>query len=202
MQMPCPACLTKLQCIVVQRMAPGYSLERTQLDDQALGKIIEMKLSSFPKLPYFVWSSDPVLRFYWHCWNELFITNGMLLKYLTVDKCYPNYAFVISTHMIDSVLTGIHSSPFSGHLGIRRTVLRVRSRFYWPHMVKHIIDFVRNCRLCAQNKLDPNHNKAPLQSIEVSEPFFSGPWITRAHYPRPPWEQTPPCCHRSLCQVV
>ena len=40
-------------------------------------------------------------------------------------------------------------------------------------MSKHISDFVRNCSLCAQNKLDPNHNKAPLQSIEVSEPFVS-----------------------------
>ena len=112
-------------------MARGYSLQRAQLDDPALDKIIEMKLSSLPKPPYFVWSSDPVLRFYWPCWGELLITNGMLVKDLTVDKCYPNYAFVIPTHMIDSVLTGIHSSPFSGHLIIKRTVLRACSRFYW-----------------------------------------------------------------------
>ena len=73
--------------------------------------------------------------------------------------------------MIESVLTGIHSSPFSGHLGVKRTVLRAHSRFFWPRMVTQISDFVRNCPLCAQSKLDPNHKRAPLQSIEVNEPF-------------------------------
>ena len=170
-------------------MSPGYSLQQAQLDDPALSKIIETKLSGFPKPPYFVWSNDPALRFYWHCWDELFITNGMLVKDLTVDKCYPNYAFVIPTNMIASVLTSIHSSPFSGHLGITRTILRARSRFYWPGMSKHISEFVRNCSLCAQNKLDPNHNKAPLQSIEVSEPFVFWAMDYMGPLPEtPPWQ--------------
>ena len=152
-------------------MTPGYNLQQAQLDDPTVSKIIEMKLSGQPKPPYFVWSKDPALRVYWHCWDDLFITNGLLVKDLTVDKSCPNYAFVIPTNMIESVLTGIHSSPFSGYLGVKRTVLRARSRFYWPRMVTKISDFVRNCPLCAQSKLDPNHKRAPLQSIEVNEPF-------------------------------
>ena len=73
--------------------------------------------------------------------------------------------------MVESVLSGIHGSPFSGHLGIKKASLRARSRFYWPRMVTQVSNFVRNCPLCAQSKLDPNQKRATLQSIEVNEPF-------------------------------
>ena len=42
-------------------MTPGYNLQQAQLDDPAIGKIIEMKLSDQPKPPYFVWSKDPAM---------------------------------------------------------------------------------------------------------------------------------------------
>eukprot|EP00794_Sanderia_malayensis_P018344 gene18344-biopygen12294 len=38
-------------------------------------------------------------------------------------------------------------------------------------MTLQINDYAGNCPQCAQSKLDPNHRKAPLQSIDVSEPF-------------------------------
>lgn len=152
-------------------MKPGYNLQQAQRDDPTLNTVLEMKLSDLPKPPPFVWSKDPLLRAYWHCWDDLYITNGLLVKKLTADRLYPNYAFVIPTNVVESVLLGIHSSPFSGHLGVKRTLLRARSRFYWPQMANQIRDFVKTCSQCAQSKLDPNHRKAPLQSIEVSEPF-------------------------------
>ena len=38
-------------------------------------------------------------------------------------------------------------------------------------MAVHIKDFVRNCPVCAQTKLNSQYGKAPLQPIEVNEPF-------------------------------
>ena len=152
-------------------MTPGCNLKQAQLDDLAISKLIEMKLSGLPKPPFFVLSKNPTLRVYWHCWEDLFMINGLLVKNLNADKSSPNYAFVIPSNVIESVLTGIHCSPFSGHLGIKTTVMRACSRFYSPHMAKQISDFVKNFPLCAQGKLDPNHREAPLQCIEVNEPF-------------------------------
>ena len=84
----------------------------------------------------------------------------------------PEYAFVIPDNLIVSVLQGIHSTPFAGHLGIKRTLMRTRNRFFWPKMAAQIKDFVKGCETCAQNKTGPANNKAPLQSIEVNEPFL------------------------------
>jgi len=135
-------------------ITPGASLQQSQLADARLSKIIELKSIKFPKLPFFIWAKDPILRVFWHCWDSLHIVNGLLVKTSLVEKgSIPEYSFVIPTSLIDSVLQGIHSTPFSGHLGMKKTLLRTKNRFFWPKMAVQIKDFARNCPVCAQTKL-------------------------------------------------
>ena len=68
-------------------------------------------------------------------------------------------------------MQGLHCGPFSGHLGLKCTLLKAKERYFWQHMTTQLQDFVKNCQVCFQIKLDPNHIKAPLQSITVNEPF-------------------------------
>ena len=152
-------------------MTPGYNLHQAQLNDPVIAKIIELKSAKLPKPPYFVWADNPSLRTFWHCWDSLFLSNGLLAKNLSTDHSLPRYAYVVPEALVDSVLYGIHCSPFSGHLGIRRTLHRAKERFFWPKMSVQISDFVRSCQTCAKNKTDNHLRKAPLRSIEVSEPF-------------------------------
>ena len=161
---PSTACSTTI--------TPRASLQQSQLADAQLSKIIELKSNKFPKPPFFVWAKDPILRVFWHCWDSLHIINGLLVKTSSVEKGpIPEYSFVIPTSLIDSVLQGIHCTPFAGHLGMKRTLLRTKNRFFWPKMAVQIKDFVRNCPVCAQTKLNSTQGKAPLQPIEVNEPF-------------------------------
>ena len=152
-------------------MIPGYNLQQAQLDDPYLSKVINFKLDNMPKPPYFVWGREKMLRPFWHCWEDLHVVNGLLVKRLCVDQSLPQYAFVIPEHLVQSVMQGLHCSPFSGHLGIKRTLQRAKERYFWPHMNNELQNFVRHCQVCAQAKLDPNHKKAPLQTINVNEPF-------------------------------
>ena len=152
-------------------MIPGYNLQQAQQNDPHIAKIIEFKKADMPKPPFFAWAKDPVLRKFWHCWNNLYIVNGLLVKSLSIDKSLPQYAFVIPNSLVSSVLQGIHCSPFSGHLGLKRTLQRSKERYYWPDMNADITNFIQLCQICAQTKLNPHHKKAPLQSINVSEPF-------------------------------
>ena len=54
---------------------------------------------------------------------------------------------------------------------MKRTLLRAKNRFFWPKMAIQIKDFVRNCQVCAQSKLNCHNEKAPLQPTGVNEPF-------------------------------
>ena len=95
----------------------------------------------------------------------------MLVKQAQNQHDLSEYSFAIPAGLVDSVLHGIHSTPFAAHLGVRRTILHPRNRFFWPQMQTHIKTFINNCHVCAQTKQGPHNDKAPLQSIDVNEPF-------------------------------
>ena len=157
-------------------MIPGYNLQQAQIYDMHNSNAIEMISNSLPKPPHFVWASDPIFRGFWHCWDSLHIVNGLLVKSRVKDDADTAYAFVVPTQLIPAVLEGIYSSPFSGHLSLKCTLLQTKHRFFWPQMTQHITKFVQGCESCAQNK----HGSLPLKLLSSllrsMSLLFSGPW--------------------------
>ncbi|XP_068205388.1 uncharacterized protein [Palaemon carinicauda] len=71
------------------------------------------------------------------------------------------------------ILQEAHESEWGGHLGIRKTLSKVKDNFFWPSVKK---DVVRHCKSCHQCQMvgKPNQKitKAPLIPIPaVEEPF-------------------------------
>lgn len=64
----------------------------------------------------------------------------------------------------DKVLHRFHSHKLAGHLGVHKTISRIRRRFIWPKMTKDIRNFVRGCLICAKRK-SHGASKAPLQPV-------------------------------------
>ena len=64
----------------------------------------------------------------------------------------------------------LHSNPAAGHLGITRTVERVRSRFFWPGCKGDIRQWCQQCFECARAKGGPGY-RAPLCQVPVGAPL-------------------------------
>ena len=47
-----------------------------------------------------------------------------------------------------------HDEPTAGHLGKRKTYLRIALKYYWPSIQKDVADYVRNCFVCQQCKIE------------------------------------------------
>ena len=137
---------------------------------------MELKSNGFPKPPALVWVHNATLRTFWHCWDQLYLQDGLLVKKPDNQLSFSQYAFVIPKALISSVLQGIHSSPFSGHLGVNKSLLRARNRFYWPRMTVNIREYVSLWETCAQIKLKAHANKCSL--LRLMSLLFSGQWIT------------------------
>ncbi|XP_072060384.1 uncharacterized protein [Arachis hypogaea] len=60
--------------------------------------------------------------------------------------------------LVRKILYEYHNSVIGGHAGIAKTVERICSIFYWPHMQKDIRQYVLSCCICQQAKIE---NKAP-----------------------------------------
>ena len=46
-----------------------------------------------------------------------------------------------------------HAEPTARHLGRAKTLARLSLYYYWPSMRKETVDFVRNCLICQQCKV-------------------------------------------------
>ncbi|UYV80104.1 hypothetical protein LAZ67_18001713 [Cordylochernes scorpioides] len=45
-----------------------------------------------------------------------------------------------------------HNHMSNGHLGVARTMYRIKSKYFWPSMLKDVSEFVRTCHLCQSRK--------------------------------------------------
>ena len=165
-------------------LTPATNLLQAQRNDRKdIRKVVELKEQGFPKPPNFVWKGNSSLRTYWECWDQLFVSNGLLVRSLDNNKHFPRHALVILRTLVAKVLEGLHKGPVRGHMGITCTIKRARERFFWPQMRTSIIDFIKKCVDCSQSKYQPHQSNAPLQPVRLSEPFVFGLWIIRAHGP-------------------
>ncbi|KRX73472.1 Retrovirus-related Pol polyprotein from transposon, partial [Trichinella sp. T6] len=70
----------------------------------------------------------------------------------------------------DSRLRKELSSQYTGHLGERRTLARVKRLFYWPRMSGDVHAWCRTSMQCARRKSLTNNDRAPMQAI--TEGYF------------------------------
>ena len=59
---------------------------------------------------------------------------------------------VVPAGLVQEILSEAHDSPWSGHLGVTRTLEKVKERFFWPGMTVDVSAYVKSCSLCSQKK--------------------------------------------------
>jgi chromosomal replication initiation ATPase DnaA len=77
-------------------------------------------------------------------------------------------SLVVPTATVPMVFAYFHDSPLGEHLGVTKTVNRIRSQFFWEAMDKEIRSRFRGCHTCALSKPAQN-TKVALLASEVAE---------------------------------
>ena len=85
-----------------------------------------------------------------------------------LNKCLQ---LVLPQVLVPSVLTELHNSLTAGHQGVRKTLEKVCSRFYWPGQRRDVEDWCHRCDDCASRKLQVKHRKAPMQIETAVRPM-------------------------------
>ena len=82
---------------------------------------------------------------------------------------------VVVPHKLREALVLLaHEGPMAGHLGIRKTVARLRRNFWWPSMSGEVATILKCCHTC-QLVGKPNQTPpvAPLHPIPAVDPPFT-----------------------------
>jgi len=76
------------------------------------------------------------------------------VKELSCEKglLYRRNLLWVPKGLVQQVIKSEHDTKVAGHMGQDKTIELIRRNFWWPKMNERIIDFVRSCAECQQNK--------------------------------------------------
>ena len=104
-----------------------------------------MKKAGTPKHKLVKWRHDRDQVTLWHYYDRLFIRDVLHYQSLKTKNRHPDPAVVVPKTLLSAILKSTYDSPFTGHLGVTRTLDRIRKRFFWSQMRKSIETYIRQC---------------------------------------------------------
>lgn len=124
------------------------------------------------------------MKVLWAQWESLIIEDGLLYrKFESVDGRETKLQLIVPESLQEEVLKYVHDNITSGHLGINKTLSRLRERFYWPDCGRAVRNYCRKCDMCAAQKGPKRKDRAPLGRYVVGCPLervaidVTGPFV-------------------------
>jgi hypothetical protein len=74
-----------------------------------------------------------------------------------------------SQELKNMILREMHNVPYVRQLGYHKTIVVVKSQYYWPDMKKEVVDFISKFLECQKVKAEHRHPAGFLQTLPISE---------------------------------
>lgn len=142
-----------------------------QSDDPDIGTVLKWKLQS-PERPRrdIVAAESPAIRSLWLQWSQIFVRNGLLFrKWVSTNNAYDQ--FVLPSLLRKEVLKSMHDSVTAAHLGVHKTVAKIKQNFYWYKMNDSVRLWIKQCSFCGARKRPARKPRAPLMEYSVGFPM-------------------------------
>lgn len=124
----------------------------------------------------------PELKYYWARLDSFVIKHDILYRKWETDEgdSFTLLAVIPKDKKTD-ILTQLHSTVTAGHLGVNKTLAKVRERYFWFALRKDVENWCKSCDACNSKRSSLRKPKAPLQTYNVGAPMeriaidFMGP---------------------------
>ncbi|PIK35202.1 Retrovirus-related Pol polyprotein from transposon [Apostichopus japonicus] len=129
-------------------------LREMQLNDNDIGPILLWKdvQESRPDWAQ-VSPGSPALKNYWGQWDRLKRKEGVLYRELESDSGNSvMLQLIVPKKLQQEILTQAHNHRLSGHLMAKKTLGRIRDKFYWSGYRRSVENWCRGCDQCASRK--------------------------------------------------
>ena len=109
---------------------------------------------------------------YWAQWSSLHLQNRVVYRiWETPAGDSTVWQLLLSKAPRSEVLHQLHNIITSGHLGISKTLGRVRERYYWIGCRQDVQPWCCNCDTCATRNGPQKKIKAPMAQHNVGAPM-------------------------------
>ncbi|CAC5425553.1 unnamed protein product [Mytilus coruscus] len=146
--------------------------KQAQLDDPVISKILTWKKSSekpkWPEISHF----SQHHKTYWSQWDRLIVVDGILYrKWENTTTNDENLQYVLPSADRNRVLLLLHNDQLGGHLGFKRTIARIRHRFYWAGYTNFVERWCKRCTECQKRNQPSHRTRGQMKTYIVWEPL-------------------------------
>ena len=115
-----------------------------QKNDPEIGRLIEWKsVSTVRPNRDLVAGESPYVRHLWLLWDQLCLKDGVLFKQWIAHSGTQVYLqLVLPSILKKQVLESSHSALSSAHLGVNKTVNKIKQNFYWYRLKESVRDYM------------------------------------------------------------
>jgi hypothetical protein len=147
-------------------------LGRDQEGDPDLSLIITWKKEGRRPSWQEVARYSPTLKALWSQWDSLVLRNGLLKRVIkNSEGAEDRVQLVIPGSRRAEVMKEVHDGVTGGHMGVARTVAKLRERYYWVSCQADVKVWCKKCATCAASNGPPRRPKAPMRQYNVGSPF-------------------------------
>ena len=147
--------------------------KQAQEEDEDLIPILQW-LQETPERPNRerVSGESPVTKHLWQQWSLLRMRDGILQRrWVKANGSGSYWVIVVPCALRQELMDEMHGGVTSGHQGEKKTLNRLRKRFYWVGMRHDVIEWCRACETC-RSRLGPHgQGRAPLQLYLAGAPM-------------------------------
>jgi len=148
-------------------------LSKMQSEDPEIGKVLTwISQSSTRPVRDKVAAESPATRNLWLHWPQLCVKDGILFRKHEHAKGVNSFLqLIVPTLLRNQIIAASHNTITSAHLGVKKTVEKIRQNFYWYKMSDSVKLWVNTCDFCGGRKRPQKQARFPLQDYKVGFPM-------------------------------
>jgi len=114
---------------------------------------------------------DPITKSLHAQWERFKLNEGVLYrKYWENHKDAESCQLVPPLEYRTEIINTAHSAVTGGHMGVRKTQLKVAKRAYWVGWSRDVRNFIRRCNACTRYHRGLVRKQGELQNMCVGAP--------------------------------
>ena len=148
-------------------------LESLQADDDELAVVRSWVQAN--KRPEFavIAAEGYILKSLWNQFPCLELHDNLLVRRqenLDEDNVV-TFQVIVPKKARRSILYVCHDMKTSGHLGVTKTVSKIKQKFYWPGLQSDVRSYIAGCDACSKRKGPIPSKRAPMQIVRSGFPM-------------------------------
>ena len=154
------------------RFTTSFDLKEAQDQDEVLRQVKSWKQAGERPSWHEIADRDQELKILWAQFDSLDTVDGILCRmWESADGTEKKPQLLVPRSVVTEILQEVHNGISGGHLGVTKTLSKIRERFYWPAYKLDVENWCRRCVTCAASKGPQTRGRAQMRIYNVGFPF-------------------------------